>query len=401
MSKQTFDIVIVGAGPFACFSALLLAQNGMKVALVYPENTSPMESFLTSLNACWPSLNDPPTRAEVAHGHDVASYLHQYCAKGLSFFENTILPMLGEQDNWTQSNCFRIGIKDFEIEELQDAYRLGFGLKKTEQNNVYREEYFSLLCFDKNRFKNNVKKSLKKNNVTLISSAVKKLVESQNKCTLELQNNFQLISEIVILGNGLEISKLMSRYEKILIPMSDCLFEYEYDLKEGFKIPPISFRASNGHICATLIYHEQKIQLRISGPRFLLPGAGAGLNLTNVAIEQKVFQVIEKYHQEIVFGLISKELKVALKSEFLDQFPFSLVSKKALVDCYPCDELPIVGEYGKLGRVLGNTGWLATGFSAGVWSAKIICDLVLNEKSSDLHARLQPRRFFSSGIKNK
>jgi hypothetical protein len=395
MSQQAFDVTIVGAGPFSCFSALLLAQNGMKIGLVYPEKTNPMDTFLTSLSACWPSLNDPPTRAEVAHGHEVASYLHQFCSKGLIFFKDILLPIIEDQDNWIQSNCLRIGIKDFEIEELFDAYKLEFGLKSTDQKNVYLEDHFSYLCLDKGHFKNKVIKSLEKNNITLIPSAVKKLIESQSKCTLELENTSSIVSEIVILGNSLDISKILPKFEKILIPMSDCLFEYEGSNTHDFKFSPISFRASNGHICGVIFSQNNKVQLKVSGPRFLLPGAGAGFNLTKVEIDNKVFQAVEKYHQEFVFDLLSKELKFASKAEFLTELPVSLVSKKIVVDCYPCDELPIIGEYGKLGRVLGNTGWLATGFSSGAWSAKIICDLVLNEKSSDLHPRLHPRRFFS------
>ncbi len=396
MSQQVFDVTIVGAGPFSCFSALLLAQNGMKIGLIYPEQTSPMDTFLTSLSACWPSLNDPPTRAEIAHGHEVASYLHQFCSKGSVFFKDVLLPLIEDQDNWIQSNCLRIGIKDFEIEELLDAYKLGFGLKSTNQKNVYLEDHYSYLCLDKTHFKNKVIKSLEKNNITLIPSAVKKLVESQNKCTLELENTSFIESEIVILGNSLDISKILPKFEKILIPMSDCLYEYECSNVHNFNFSPISFRASNGHICGVLFSHKNKIQLKISGPRFLLPGAGAGLNLTKVEIDKKVYQSIEKYHQEIIFDILFKELEMASKKEFLNKLPVSIVSKKILVDCYPCDELPIVGEYGKLGRVLGNTGWLATGFSSGAWSAKIICDLVLSEKSYDLHSRLQPRRLFSA-----
>lgn len=399
MTQQEFDVTIVGAGPFSCFTALLLAQNEMQVCLVYPKQTNPMDSFLASLSACWPSLNDPPTRAEVAHGHEVARYLHQFCMKGLIFFKDVLLPMFEEQDNWHSSDCFRIGIKDFEIAELFDAYKLGFGLRSTDQENIYLEEYSSYLCLDKDRFKNKIVKSLEKNNVTLISSAAMKLIESQSKCTLELENTTSISSEIVILGNSLDISKILPKFEKILIPMSDCLFEYECDDIHHLNFLPISFRASNGHICGVLFSYNNKIQLKISGPRFLLPGAGAGLNLTKVEMDKKIFQTIEKYHQEVVFEILANKLKFSSKGEFLNKFPVSLFSKKILVDCYPCDELPIVGEYGKLGRILGNTGWLATGFSSGAWAAKIMCDLVLNEKSSDLHPRLQPRRFFSSFVK--
>ena len=46
-------------------------------------------------------------------------------------------------------------------------------------------------------------------------------------------------------------------------------------------------------------------------------------------------------------------------------------SYKIKLDCHPCDELPLVGEFGKLGKIIGLAGFLGTGFSAGVFGAKI------------------------------
>ena len=396
MSLHSFDVAVVGAGPFSCFSALLLAQNGIKVALVYPELTEPMDTFVTSLSACWPGLNDPPTRAQVAHGHEVAHYLYNFCSKGSVFFKDFILPIIYDKENWVQSDCLRIGIKDFEIEELNAAYKMGFGLKKTPEKNFYLEEFFSYLCVDRKIFKDKIIQALKKNNVTLVASALASLTETQSKCILKLKNDTTLVSEIVILGNSLNISKILLKFKNILIPMSDCLFEYECHAENNFKFFPFSFRASNGHICATIQQSNDKIQIKISGPRFLLPGVGAGLDLTNVKIESKIFNSIEKFHKDIIFDTISKKLGLSSTTEFFSKFPVSLISKKILVDCYPCDELPIVGEYGKLGKILGTTGWLGTGFAGGAWAAKIMRDLVLNEKSPDLHERLHPRRFFSA-----
>ncbi|MBX9838630.1 MAG: hypothetical protein K2X69_10005, partial [Silvanigrellaceae bacterium] len=249
--NQFFDVIIVGAGAFSCFSALLLKQKGMNVALVYSENTSPMDSFLQSLNTCWPSLNDPPTRAEVAHGHDVAFYLHEFCIKGLTYFKETLLPLIEDQENWVRADCFRIGMKDFEVEELLDAFHLGFGLKKTTDSKAFKEEKSSLICLNRKIFQENIIKSLIKNNVTLIPYEAIKLEERQSKCIIELKNNSIIESEIVVLGSSLNISKIIPKFQSILIPMSDCLFEYELDNLEKVQFHPFNFRASNGHICAS------------------------------------------------------------------------------------------------------------------------------------------------------
>lgn len=65
------------------------------------------------------------------------------------------------------------------------------------------------------------------------------------------------------------------------------------------------------------------------------------------------------------------------------------------VDCLPCDELPVLGELGTQGRILGGTGWLGCGWSAGFRSAQIIADLVVHGKSEKLLPLLKPLRWRS------
>ncbi|KAB8028546.1 FAD-dependent oxidoreductase [Fluviispira multicolorata] len=400
MSDYQFDVAIVGSGPFACFTALLLAEQNMSVGLITPEHSQPLDSFLNSLSACWPTLNDPPTRADVAHGHDVALYLNDFCTQGVHFFKNKFLPLINDSNNWIESKCLRIGLKDFEKEELLVAEKLGFSLIKTPEDGVYLDSTNSILCKDKKIFQDNFIQTLEKNKVQIIQSSAIGLKETQSKCFIDLNNKNKIECEVVVLANGLDIAKLIQRFEKYLIPMSDCLYEYESN--RGSDTPPmrpLSFRASNGHICGTFIQNNKNLFLRISGPRFLLPGAGAGINLTQTKIEDKTFKSIEKFHKEIIFPIFAKELGFSSSEEFLNKFEFKITTKKILADCYPCDELPLLGEFGKLGKVLGNTGWLATGFPAGAWAAKIICDLILNEKSSHLLPRLRPRRLQSAFIK--
>jgi hypothetical protein len=400
MNQKEFDVIIVGAGPFSCFCAVLLSQQSLRVGLIYPHNTQPMESFLHSVNACWPSLNDPPTRAHAAHGHQVALYLQEFCNKGAMFFYNSILPLIEDSSNWLAAECYRVGLKEFEVEELHQASALGFGLEKTNKNNIFKEIYSSYICLDKKLFQKKIIQFLQKNNVTFLQSEVINISETQNNCNLTLANGQQTNSEIIILGNSLNISKLLSRYNSILVPMSDCLYNYEAVLPKTNVKFPFSYRMSNGHISLVAYSILEKIFIKITGPRFLLPGAGAGVNLENVSIEEKIFNNIEKYHKDIIFKFLLEDLNIDVKNNFNYEKSIKCVDKRILADCYPCDELPMLGEFGKLGRILGNTGWLATGFSAGAWAAHIICDLVLHEKSADLHSRLQPRRFFSSFIKS-
>ena len=172
--------------------------------------------------------------------------------------------------------------------------------------------------------------------------------------------------------------------------MSDILIEYECAAPK--KLEPLAFRASNGHIAVSLFSNENKSMLKISGPRFLLPQAGVGLVLNKENITPAILSNVKKFHEQI-FSILSSYYGYNSVELFLKEHPFVQTNYGAHVDCHPCDELPLVGEFGKLGKILGCTGFLATGFSAGAWGAKIICDLICQQKSSALHARLQPRRF--------
>lgn len=399
MEAQSYDIVIVGAGPFACFSAFYLCQQNFNIALVYPEHTNILETFQNSLRVCWPSLNDPATRAEVAHGHEVAGYLQQFCGNGVNLFAQTIIRTLAEEENWVPAPCYRLGLQDFEQQELAEALKLGFALTATADPAVYKENFQSLICLDPDKFRNSMINYLKSNKVKFIQARVEELTETQKNCKLKLSNQQQIEAEITILGNSLNISKLLTNYKEILIPMSDCLMQYKIKASSTKPFLPLTFRASNGHICGSITQKEDEIFLKLSGPRFLLPGAGAGIFLTTEEISSHVWINILKYHQNIILPFLTKHLNLSYFEKIEDLNAF-LTHKLLLVDCYPCDELPILGEFGKLGKILGNTGWLATGFSAGVWGSFIIQELVTQEKSLFLHSRLHPRRLYTKFIKN-
>jgi len=186
----------------------------------------------------------------------------------------------------------------------------------------------------------------------------------------------------------------LPKYKTILVPMSDILIEYTCVSK--VKCNPVTFRASNGHIAVSLFSQkfsqEEKTILKITGPRFLLPQAGVGLELTKESITPAMLTQVKKFHGQI-FAILASYYNYASVEQFLSDFPFQENNYSTHIDCHPCDELPLVGEFGKLGKILGCTGFLATDFSAGVWGAKIICDLICQQKSSALHERLQPRRF--------
>lgn len=399
METESYDIAIIGAGPFACFCAFFLCRQNLRIALIYPEKTKLLSNFSHSLHVCWPSLNDPPTRADVAHGHEVAKYLQQFCSNGSNLFFQNILKTLNEQDNWLQAPCFRFGIQDFEKQELTEAVKLGFDLDPTAESSIFKEKNESLICLNTEKFTQSMLSYLQSNNVKFIQASVMELNESQSNCSLVLSNQKKIEAEVTILGNSLNIANLLKNYKEILIPMSDSLSEYKFTVNKTNSKLPLTFRAGNGHVCGSIFQENNDILVKITGPRFLLPQAGAGINLTESIISQEVWEKISRYHENILIPYFIEHFKLDCFNG-IEKLSKNLIRKMVFADCYPCDELPILGEFGKLGKILGNTGWLATGFSAGVWAAYIVHELVMKEKSLFLHSRLHSRRLYSKFIKN-
>ena len=66
---------------------------------------------------------------------------------------------------------------------------------------------------------------------------------------------------------------------------------------------------------------------------------------------------------------------------------------KIIHDIHPCDELPVVGEFGKLGKVLSCAGWLNNSVSPFAWTAQNMVDMLLHDKKELVHPLLHPRRF--------
>ena len=367
---QQSDVLILGSGFFGVTTAYLLSKKGVSVTLISQESEI-LSSLNHSLNVFWPSLNDPPTRTHVAHGEEVASYLNDFCSHGIDFFHS----LFSLEKVSCSAPCLRVGLQEFEQEELIKAQKLGFGLTQTEEKSIFTEKNNTLLFTEPQ----------------LVQDKALHIKETQTQCTVTTKEN-SYESEIVVLGNNLFIGNLYPKYKNILVPMSDILTHYECHSEHTW--PSVTFRAFNGHVAASFTQNKNNVvTLKVTGPRFMLPGAGVGVELKKELLNQKTLDDIKKFHHQI-FKILSLYFKFSSVEEFLKKCPFQQKDFFVTTDCHPCDELPLVGEFGKLGKVLGCTGFLATGFPAGVWGAKIIHDLILTEKSENLHPRLKPRRFY-------
>jgi glycine/D-amino acid oxidase-like deaminating enzyme len=394
-AKKKYDVVVVGGGPLGWCAAQMLSQSNIKTLLIEPKPLSPMPYWMTTgLGVFWPSLNDPPTRALVAHGIETASYLQNFCTHGVRFATT----FLGKK--CTQPlPVFRLGIEAHEISELQTAQKQHLGLTADIAlgAGIFKEENEGRILVSRL----DQKLPLQRFCADLKKSRVVDIREGQGSCTLHLDTGEQLSSEMVVLATGYQLAQLCPWLSQMLVPMADISTAWLTGIPVRGTQTPFGLRAANGHVAA--LFSPKKDSegrhhwhISLSGPRFLLPRAGAGLSDFNGLTMDTLTPKIKNWLSEKLLPQVPATL-LGLPDEAnkKNRFPLQLESVSMGVDCLPCDELPVLGELGTQGRILGGTGWLGCGWSAGFRSAQIIADLVVHGKSEKLLPLLKPLRWRS------
>jgi glycine/D-amino acid oxidase-like deaminating enzyme len=116
-------------------------------------------------------------------------------------------------------------------------------------------------------------------------------------------------------------------------------------------------------------------RLVLGGGRYLRPWAGIEAE-TAVAEESITKHLLGQLAKTFAFGRGATPAGPA----------------QALLDCRPCDELPIVGPMFGDGRVLVATGFMGTGLTLGFLAGQCLAELVANGRSDRLPRRLWPER---------
>lgn len=401
LKTNSADIVIVGSGPLGWACARILSQKKIRTHIVDPhlKNQDKKFHFLSQgLGVFWPSLNDPPTRAFVAHGKTTAQWLQDHCQRGLNHIHQFFAP-----NQIQKINCSRIALLQHEREELDKACLLDLGIKESLSSSkikIYQENvngYF-LNSLEERLFLLPEKKFLRQH-----CASVSSVTESKEHCIIELDNNEQITSEMVILANGHRIAQLAPWLSDMVVPMSDVYTEWKTNWSCLANAVPQAVRTSSGHVAALLLPVTTNAKdffwtLRMTGPRFFLPSAGVGIDLSMHQVDAGMCEKIESWLRlELLPALqfLQKSNQSMFQPLPPEKMHLECVHSFFAVDCLPCDELPILGEVGHQGRVLASTGWLGCGWSASLQSAVILCELIERGRSEGLLPLLHPKRWRS------
>lgn len=392
------DVLVIGDGLYALVCSLLLAESGLNTLRVH-KTADGLSDQWPGLGVLWSSLNDPPTRPLVAHGHELASYLLEFMlharSASVSFFRERL------QIELLSAPQLRLGVKEHERVELASAsksfpefLRSFLGAEAT-----WDEGVASCLPAEHGEIRQRLLQ-LEPDHLRMHGRVVL-LEENEGGVLAHLSGGGRVHSEMAVLGAGADARFFLPRYRDVLVPVQDVISRVEWHAEASdWSQFPICFRAASGHFSGnvrTLASSESAETRRFagsfSGPRFGLPSAGMGapafLGAATLGGASDRFVAM--------FFDVMRETLAALDVPWAGLTPVAgsarMIDQKFLGDCLPCDELPVLGQWGTSGRLVGCTGWLGCGHTAACLAAKHSVDLVLKGRSDGLHPMLSANRF--------
>jgi glycine/D-amino acid oxidase-like deaminating enzyme len=216
-----------------------------------------------------------------------------------------------------------------------------------EASSLFQETVFETVHLDKSEDLLE-KMKFRLANVEWCSTPVHGIEETSSEVILNLKDH-SISAEICVLANGTRIAQLLPKFKDVLIPLNDILMEWRLEnavLKNDSvvlsKDALFAARGNSGHV--SLVFDPSRSALVTTGPRFLSISAGKTHSW-------------EKFHREQTLPFL-----FCTKGDSV--FSATLTNSTTLCDVLPCDELPVVGELGRLGRVFGSTGFFGYGLSA-------------------------------------
>jgi hypothetical protein len=405
-TDDRYEVIVCGDSLFAVWTSILLSRQGVRVLRLH-NSASGFDSRESLLDVAFSTLVDPPTRALVAHGKEVADYLCQFVARGAS--------QLGRELQLQLLRSVRLALAAHEQRELIQAARdfpylvpLSSGGDAHPQDQVAWAEPASYQIPGAEEFSEMVLKlELAQNRMR---ASVVNVQESSTGVVVRCDDGQARSAELCVLAQGADIAMAVERYASILVPVTDVRASLDVARTEdAFPADPLCFRAASGHIAGCLIpsNHDRSIKMNVSGPRYALFHAGAGWRPSEVGrdgfLPKGQIQLSKKTWSEGLAAVLPTALRVLNPAlDFSNEVSAATamlqregVARDFVLGTLPCDELPLLGEFGSHGRLLGNAGWIGVESSAALPAAEIICDLIVHGRSlrHELHPQLSPKRF--------
>jgi|JFJP01.1.fsa_nt_gi hypothetical protein len=355
-------IVIIGASPLSIYLGLILKKHSIPFKIIDRRPSLPT-SWMTE-GTWWPAPLDPPTRIQVAHGPEIKTYLLEFYKKSLKNFRSQI-----PESFFQEIPCVRRAFEDFEIREME---KCGYKHKNTYGTTIDYKENVGLICTKAQAFQNWIESELKDH--MIFNETLQNIEESTSNVMLQYQNTTQK-ADIVILAGGREAQKFFPHLKNVLASVKNRQDKYHF-IGTGLQFENEmvrAYRGASGNWTLSMRYGKSRDDKEI--------------NLEDCQSLTTTGPTYFSHNEDKTLHFFKTKFR------FFDKYV--RVSTRTYQEIWPCDELPLLGEFGHHGRILGSCGWLGTGVTAQYQASLILWDILKTGRSSDLHPLLTPRRFLN------
>lgn len=404
--NQSYDVIVCGDGLCAVWTGILLSRQGIKVLRLH-HTARGFCSSESALDVAFSTLVDPPTRALVAHGKEVADYLCQFVAQGAV--------QLAQEFELQPLRSLRLATAKHEQRELVQAARdfpylvsLSSAAAANPEGATAWAEPASYQIPGEKDFAQKVLELEPAQN--RMHARVTSIEESSAGVVIRSSDGLVRSAELCVLAQGAAIAHAAGRYASILVPVTDVRVSMDVPLADqGLAAEPVCFRAASGHVAGCLMpsISDGSLHMKLSGPRYALYHAGSGWQPSDAGsdglLPKGKMPLSEKAWAEGLKAVLPAALHALNPAEDFshaavvasEMLRSGGVARDFVLGTLPCDELPLLGEFGSHGRLLGNAGWIGVESSAALPAAQIICDLIVHGRSlrHELNPQLSPKRF--------
>lgn len=376
--SQKFDVIVVGRGITALSTAFHLKKSGVgSIALVGPERTHSNCLSAASSFVCEATI-DNITRMSHQYGSSTAASflaLAQAGYSGVKLAAQTFtLP-------WHEDEVIRLATSSHEATEMQQAVSVLRGLGfAAESNKPADNEFGSAVvssqrdglrsaCSDVPRLLVALEKA---SQATVFAESALALTISTDAVKTSTQG-YELESELVVVAAHLSSGDLLPNLRTSLVSFADQLVRFRCTEGEKSLKPGRLHVLNHGH---HTLWKDCEGRICMTGARFLRPMAG--------------FEAKSAEATKAVTSYLTKHAGEWFRLENMTE-----VESFGLLECKPCDELPIIGPMFGESRVLVGTGFSGSGIALGFAAGQGLAEFVKTGSSKVIDPMFFPARLRS------
>jgi glycine/D-amino acid oxidase-like deaminating enzyme len=199
-----------------------------------------------------------------------------------------------------------------------------------------------------------------------------------SRLSLRLTDGSHVSCEVAVVATHLAIGSLIPELKPALVSFADqwnpvCLATGAD--AHAWSKPGIVYSANHTYEWGAV---TGKSSFVLGGGRYLRPWAG--IEAERAEVDEAITKhLLGQFRKTFAFGATVESAGPA----------------QALLDCRPCDELPVIGPMYGNGRLLLATGYMGQGLTTGLLAGKCLAELIANGKAPELPRRLWPERLRS------